>query len=77
MREIRSAKCGMRSVDCGVEKAVKIALLANYTKPQNTIAMGFDHYRLKSSGQVDIWKSKHFSWSKNGKFIAEICAYNV
>ncbi|MBP1697132.1 MAG: hypothetical protein H6Q41_2320, partial [Deltaproteobacteria bacterium] len=36
---------------------VKIAFLANYTKPQSTIAMGFDHYRLKSSGQVDIWES--------------------
>jgi len=57
MREIRSAKCGMQSVDCGVEKADKIAFFADYTKPLEIIG----------PGRYMGIKSKHLWWSKSGR----------
>jgi len=56
----------MRNADWGVEKADKIAFLTNYIKPLEIIGLG---------GYMEI-KSKHFCWSKNRRFIAEIRTFH-
>ncbi len=63
---MRNSKCACLPIgrDCGVEKADKIAFLANYTKPLEIIGPG-------GYGYMEI-KSEHFWLSENREFIADI-----